>query len=64
MSKEYKNYKYLLFNIFTNELREISGNLENLQEMIKILIEHKMTGEIMKTDDEFLKEFSGLNIIV
>jgi hypothetical protein len=55
---EYKNYKYLLFNIFTNELREISGTSERLQEMIKILIEHKMTGEIMKSDSEFLKEFS------
>lgn len=58
----YKDYKYRLFNIFTNELREISGSPENLQEMIKILIEHKMTGEIIKTDDEFLKEFSNLVI--
>ncbi len=55
----YKDYKYYLFNIFTNELREISGNLENLQEMIKILIEHKMIGEIMKSDDQFLKEFAN-----
>jgi hypothetical protein len=62
MVNGYKDYKYRLFNIFTNELREISGTPENLQEMIKILIEHKMTGEIMKTDDEFLKEFSRLEI--
>jgi len=55
---EYKNFKYRLFNIFTNELREISGSLENLKEMIKILIEHKMSGENIKTDDQFLKEFN------
>lgn len=54
----YKDYKYRLFNIFTNELLEISGTPEGLQEMIKILIEHKMTGEIMKSDEEFLKEFA------
>jgi hypothetical protein len=59
---EYKNYKYLLFNIFTNELRELSGTFEDLQEMIKILIEHKIVGEIMKSDDDFLKEFSKYEI--
>lgn len=53
----YKDYKYRLFNIFTNELREISASNDNLEEIIKILIEHKMNGEIMKSDDEFLKEF-------
>jgi hypothetical protein len=55
----YKDFKYHLFNIFTNEVREISGSIENLQKMIKILIEHKITGEIMKSDDEFLKEFKN-----
>lgn len=54
-----ENYRYLLFNILTNELREISGTFENLQKMIKILIEHKMTDKIIKSDDIFLKEFGN-----
>jgi len=54
------NYSYKLFNIFTNELREITGTSENLQEMVKILIDHKMAKETKKTDDEFLKEFGQL----
>jgi hypothetical protein len=56
------DYKYRLFNIFTNELREISGTLEDLQEMIKILIEHKIMGQSVISDNDFLKEFGDLNI--
>jgi superfamily I DNA/RNA helicase len=56
----YDNFKYYLFNIFTNEIREISATKIELQEMIKILIEHKMTGELKKSDEQFLKEFANL----
>lgn len=55
----YKDFKYYLFNIFTNEVREISASVTELQEMIKILIEHKMVGEVRKSDEQFLKEFAN-----
>lgn len=57
---KYSNFKYKLYNIFTNELKEISSSKENLQEMIRILIEHKKSGEVIKSDDQFLEEFSNL----
>jgi hypothetical protein len=53
------NYKYILFNIFTNETKELIASKENLQKMVKILIEHKISGEIKKSDEDFLKEFSN-----
>ncbi len=55
----HKDYKYQIFNIFTNELKEISATFENLQEMVKILIEHKIKGGTIKSDDEFITEFSN-----
>lgn len=55
------DYKYRLFNIFTNELKEITATKENLLNMIKILIEHKTTGDITKSDEDFLKEFNNLS---
>jgi len=55
-----EDYRYRLFNIFTNEIREISSTRENLGEMIKILIEHKLANYVKKTDDEFLEQFKTL----
>jgi hypothetical protein len=52
-----KNYRYILFNIFTNETKEIFCSIENLQKIIKILIEHKISGKTIKTDSDFLKDF-------
>lgn len=60
--KEYGGYRYRLFNIFTNELREVSGSFSELQEMIKILIDYKTSTRLEKTDDDFLQEFSEMNI--
>ncbi len=53
-------YKYILFNVFTGEMREITGT--KFDEMITILVEHKMMGETIKSDSEFLEQFSGLSI--
>ncbi len=58
------DYKYILFNIFTNEIKELCISKENLQKIVKILIEHKMAGELIKTDDQFLKEFSNMSEIL
>jgi len=52
-------YKYKLFNIFTNEIREITASPENLESMIRILVEHKLSSHVQKSDTEFLQEFSS-----
>ena len=57
------NYKYRLFNVFTNEIKEISSSKSKLEEMIRILVEHKLANYSHKTDDEFLKQFKKLPII-
>ncbi len=63
-------YKYLydksdknrLYNIFTNELIDISISDENLKKMIKILIEHKTSETSNVSDTEFLENITKLKL--
>ena len=51
----YEDFRYKLFNIFTNEVREIKANKENLEQMVRILVEHKLIAKAQKSDTEFLE---------
>lgn len=53
---KHKDYKYMLYNIFTGELLEISITNDNIELLMKILIEHKMNVSSDLTDEEFLKK--------
>lgn len=55
-----ENYRYILFNIFTNELKEITSNMENLEKILNVLLEHKISDRAEKTDDEFLEDFGNM----
>jgi hypothetical protein len=55
-------YRFILFNILTNECREIEVDKEGLESIIKILIEHKISNKIDKTDEQFLLDFGNLKI--
>lgn len=56
-----ESYKYRLFNIFTNEVKELSATPQDLEKMIKILIEYKLSNHTKKTDDEFLNQLDEIN---
>jgi hypothetical protein len=57
-----KDYKYRLYNIFTDELIDIEISPENLKKMIKILIEHKTSETSNLTDIEFLNNIKQLQL--
>lgn len=57
-------FKYMLFNVFTGEIRELVSSYERLEEMIKMLVEHKLNGENTKSDVEFLEQnFKNLGLV-
>lgn len=49
-----EGFRYLIYNILTNELLEINTNINVLEKLIKILIEHKLNVSSDLTDDKFL----------
>jgi hypothetical protein len=51
-----KKYSYYLYNILTDELFEINGDLSKLRQMVDYLIYEKYYCEQKKTDEEFLHE--------
>lgn len=55
-----KNFKYFLFNVLSNEIYSIDGTLDNLEEMIKYLIEHKYFNKNIISDIQFIE--NGLKL--
>lgn len=52
--KKNPGYKYMLLNILTNEIWEITFESSKLKEMTNYIIQEKFKTEIQKMDDEFL----------
>jgi len=55
-------YKYKLMNILTNEIYEITFELEKLDEMINYLLYHKYKSIKKLTDDEFINDLYNTDI--
>ena len=53
--KEEKETEYYLYNILTDELKEIKFKMEDLREMMKYLIEEKYFKKYEISDTEFIK---------
>jgi hypothetical protein len=53
---KHKEYVYMLYNIFTGELLEVSISDKNIELLMKILIEHKTSVSSDITDEEFLNK--------
>jgi hypothetical protein len=51
-----KQYTYYLYNILTDELFTVGGELGKLRQMVDYLIYQKYFNEQKKTDQEFLAE--------
>lgn len=49
------DYHYYIFNIITDEILELDGNLESLKEMIEYLIHYKYYSSSVISDKEFLE---------
>lgn len=58
--KKTHNIKYYIFNVFKNEIYEITGTLEDLKKMVNIMILHKYFNKSKKCDNEFVKSINKL----
>ena len=51
----FNDYHYYIFNIITDEIYELTGDLESLKEMIEYLINYKYYSSLVISDKEFLE---------
>ena len=55
-----KQMKYLLFNILTNQMIQVSCSIDKLKEMIKYLIHKRYVNQNDMTDQEFLDKVNDI----
>lgn len=53
-NNEYIGYKYILYNILTNEYIEIGCKYKNLKEIVDTIFSHKYVSRSRVSDKDFL----------
>ena len=54
-------YYYYLYNILTDEMFEISANIDDLKQMIEFLIDYKYNTKRKISDQQFIEQNNNIS---